>query len=59
MSQTNQGLEAIETASTDELQSVQLERLKKTVNHVYANSPVYKQKFDDAGVHPYFKTEEC
>lgn len=46
------GLHPIENASKDELISLQLERLKKTLHHVYKNSPVYKKKFDDAGVHP-------
>lgn len=46
------GLEAIETASIDELRALQLSRLKTTVNHAYKNSPVYKKKFDDHGVHP-------
>lgn len=45
-------LHPIETASMDELQALQLERLKKTLNHVYTNSPVYRAKFDAAGVHP-------
>ena len=48
----NNALEQIETASIDELRSVQLQRLKKTLQHAYANSSVYKQKFDEAGVHP-------
>lgn len=45
-------LEQIETASIDELRSVQLQRLKKTLHHAYENSAVYKKKFDDLGVHP-------
>lgn len=45
-------LHAIETASIDELRSLQLERLSATLNHVYNNSPVYRAKFDEAGVHP-------
>jgi phenylacetate-CoA ligase len=45
-------LHPIETASVDELRNLQLERLRKTLSHVYANSPVYRQKFDDQGVHP-------
>ncbi|MBI1453346.1 phenylacetate--CoA ligase [Acinetobacter sp. FL51] len=48
----NNALEQIETASIDELRSVQLQRLKKTLQHAYDNSSVYKKKFDDAGVHP-------
>lgn len=45
-------LEDIETASIDELRSVQLQRMKKTLQHAYQNSAVYKKKFDNAGVHP-------
>jgi phenylacetate-CoA ligase len=45
-------LEAIETASRDELAALQLERLKWSLNHAYENSPVYRRKFDEAGVHP-------
>lgn len=41
-----------ETASRDEIEAVQLARMKWTVQHAYANSPMYKKKFDDAGVHP-------
>ncbi|SAL59300.1 phenylacetate--CoA ligase PaaK [Caballeronia humi] len=45
-------LEPIEKASRDELAALQLERLKWSLNHAYQNSPVYRRKFDEAGVHP-------
>lgn len=45
-------LHAIETASRDELEALQLKRLSWTLNHAYNNVPMYKKKFDDAGVHP-------
>ncbi|MGN3964314.1 phenylacetate--CoA ligase PaaK [Burkholderia gladioli] len=45
-------LEPIETASRDELQALQLERLKWSLDHAYRHSPVYRRKFDEAGVHP-------
>ena len=45
-------LEPIETASQDELQSLQLQRLKATLQHAYANVPHYRQRFDEKGVHP-------
>ncbi|KQV91949.1 phenylacetate--CoA ligase PaaK [Pelomonas sp. Root1237] len=45
-------LEAIETASRDELQALQLERLRWSLQHAYDNVPHYKAKFDEAGVHP-------
>ncbi len=41
-----------ETASRDEIEAVQRARLQWTLQHAYANSPMYKQKFDAAGVHP-------
>lgn len=45
-------LDPIEIASIDEIRAVQLERLKWSVRHAYDNVPMYKQRFDDAGVHP-------
>ena len=45
-------LEPIEKASIDELRSLQLKRLQQTLQHAYVNSPVYRAKFDAAGVHP-------
>src|SRR6201996_372164 len=45
-------LEPIETASTDELRSLQLQRLRWSLRHAYENVPHYRQAFDAAGVHP-------
>lgn len=45
-------LDPIEIASIDEIQALQLERLKATLQNVYANVPHYKKAFDDKGVHP-------
>jgi phenylacetate-CoA ligase len=45
-------LEPIEKASVDELRALQLKRLQATLRHAYANSPVYRAKFEAAGVHP-------
>ncbi|WBY03726.1 phenylacetate--CoA ligase [Ramlibacter tataouinensis] len=45
-------LEPIEKASQDELQALQLRRLQATLAHAYRNSPMYRAKFDEAGVHP-------
>jgi phenylacetate-CoA ligase len=45
-------LEAIETASRDELQALQLERLRWSLQHAYENVPHYKASFDKVGVHP-------
>ena len=45
-------LEPIEKAGIDELRSLQLQRLKWTLEHTYANVESYRKKFDAAGVHP-------
>ncbi len=45
-------LEPIERASRDELSALQLERLRRTLAHAYANVPHYRQAFDARGVHP-------
>ncbi|MFL6673326.1 MAG: phenylacetate--CoA ligase PaaK [Massilia sp.] len=45
-------LEPIERASRDELQALQLERLKWSLRHAYDNVPHYRAAFDAAGVHP-------
>lgn len=45
-------LEPIEIASIDEIRALQLERLKWSVRHAYDNVAMYKQRFDEAGVHP-------
>ena len=45
-------LTAIETASTDEIAAVQLERMQRTFKHAYANSAFYKAQFDSHDVHP-------
>jgi phenylacetate-CoA ligase len=51
--QTNYSeLEPIEKASQDELQALQLQRLKATLQHAYTNVPHYRKSFDDQGTHP-------
>ena len=45
-------LEPIETASRDELQALQLERLKQTLQHTYKNVPHYQRSWDAAGIQP-------
>ncbi len=45
-------LEPIETASRDELQALQLQRLRQTLSAAYANVPHYRAAFDARGVHP-------
>jgi len=45
-------LEAIETASRDEIAALQLARMKWSLRHAYDNSPFYRARFDAHGVHP-------
>ncbi len=45
-------LEAIETASRDEISALQLQRLKATLQRAYAQVPHYRQAWDAAGLHP-------
>jgi phenylacetate-CoA ligase len=42
----------IETASRDELQALQLQRLQWSLRHAYENVPFYTRRFAEAGVHP-------
>ena len=49
---TGFALDPIEKAGVDELRALQLKRLKARLQHAYANSPIYRTKFDAAGVHP-------
>ncbi|MFY0595615.1 MAG: phenylacetate--CoA ligase [Cognatishimia sp.] len=45
-------LEAIEIASIDEIRALQLKRMRWSLQHAYDNVPMYRQRFDEAGVHP-------
>lgn len=45
-------LEPIEIASRDEIAALQLSRLKWSLRHAYDNVPMYRARFDAAGVHP-------
>lgn len=45
-------LDPIETASRDEIAALQFHRMKRSLRHAYANSPFYKKRFDEHGVHP-------
>ncbi len=45
-------LEPVETASRDEISSLQLGRLQWSLNHAYENVPFFKKRFDEKGVHP-------
>ena len=43
---------SIESATRDELQALQLERLQWSLRYAYLNVPHYRKSFDQAGVHP-------
>ena len=45
-------LDPIEIASVDEIRDLQLSRMQWSLRHAYKNVPMYRQRFDDAGVHP-------
>lgn len=45
-------LDPIEIASRDEIQALQLERMKWSLNHAYSNVDMYRRRFDEAGMHP-------
>ncbi|GAB1478501.1 phenylacetate--CoA ligase [Paracoccaceae bacterium] len=45
-------LEAIETASRDEIEALQLQRVQWSLGHAWANVPHYRAAFAAAGVHP-------
>ena len=45
-------LEPIETASRDELVSLQIARLRQSLRNAYDNVAHYRRAFDAAGVHP-------
>jgi phenylacetate-CoA ligase len=48
-------LEPVEKCSRQELAGLQLERLRWSLQHAYENVPLYRRKFDAAGVKP----EDC
>ena len=45
-------LDPIETASHDEIEALQLQRMQWSLAHAYNNVAHYKASFDAAGVHP-------
>jgi phenylacetate-CoA ligase len=45
-------LEPMLGAAREQIESLQLERLKSTLRHAYANNANYRRKFDAAGVRP-------
>ncbi|MFJ3415425.1 phenylacetate--CoA ligase PaaK [Streptomyces sp. NPDC086082] len=45
-------LDSGERLDQDALRTLQLERLRSSLRHAYANVPYYRRSFDAAGVHP-------
>ena len=45
-------LDPIEIASRDEIESLQLERMKWSLLHAYRNVAHYRRSLDEAGIHP-------
>ncbi|MFF8844080.1 phenylacetate--CoA ligase PaaK [Streptomyces sp. NPDC015127] len=45
-------LDAAERLGRDELEALQLERLRATLHHAYENVPFYRASFDKAGLRP-------
>jgi phenylacetate-CoA ligase len=48
----SENLASVRAWSRDYIEALQCERMRATLQHVYANSPAYKAKFDAHGVHP-------
>lgn len=47
-----ESLDPIEIASIDEIRALQLKRMQWSLRHAYDNVPMYRDRFDAAGVHP-------
>ncbi|MFB8762071.1 phenylacetate--CoA ligase PaaK [Nocardiopsis alba] len=45
-------LDPAERMSVDELRALQFDRLRRTLEHAYTNVPLYRRRFDEAGVRP-------
>lgn len=45
-------LDAIEIASRDEISALQLQRMQWSLSHAYNNVAMYRERFDELGVHP-------
>ncbi len=45
-------LEETQWLSADELQALQLSRLQQLVRHAYDNVPFYRERYQQAGIHP-------
>ncbi|WP_298260765.1 phenylacetate--CoA ligase PaaK [uncultured Litoreibacter sp.] len=49
---SRESLDPIEIASIDEIRELQLSRMQWSLRHAYENVPMYRERFDAAGVHP-------
>jgi phenylacetate-CoA ligase len=45
-------LDPIEVASRDEIETLQLERLRRSLRHAYDHVDLFRRRFDETGVHP-------
>ena len=52
MTPARDSLDPIEIASRDEIAALQQSRMAWSLRHAYENSPFYRKRFDDHGVHP-------
>ena len=52
MTPARASLDPIEIASRDEIAALQQSRMAWSLRHAYENSPFYRKRFDDHGVHP-------
>ena len=52
VSETLTSLQDVKQLSKDRLEAMQVARLQQTLQHVFDNSPPYREKFENAGVHP-------
>ena len=52
LSPKSSDLDPIENASRDEIEALQLQRMRWSLAHAYNNVAHYKASFDTAGVHP-------
>jgi phenylacetate-CoA ligase len=44
--------EEIETLPRERLEEIQLQRFRERMQYVYDQSPMYKRKYDEAGIKP-------
>ena len=47
-----QDLDPIEITSRDEIEALQFDRMKRSLAHAFENSPFYRKRFAEHGVHP-------